>query len=134
MTTTTLRNAIITKMVSGNWSEPVQYPNQSGWVTPNNEPWLRVAIFFPRDNRVTLSSTDRQPVLVQVDIFAPRESGQLTALGLADKLQALFSKREVTEITGGRFEVTRFRAVPTDDDTYYRVMCEIDIVAHLERT
>ena len=72
--------------------------------------------------QLTIADTDEQVGIVQVDIFAPKSSGALSALGVADTLDAAFSRLSPIESNGVKIYVRSVTpAAPVDDDPWWLV-------------
>lgn len=122
MSSTAIRNAITQHIQSIGFTHPIMYQNQSQWVTPSNKLWLRVSILMGEKGQLTLSDTDEQVGIVQVDIFAPKASGTFGAYGVADALDSAFSRLNPIESNGVKIYVQSIApAQPVEDDPWWLV-------------
>lgn len=122
MSAVAIRSAIVQHITALNLPHPIMFPNQPGFATPNNELWLRVSILMGNKGQMSLSDTDEQIGIVQVDIFAPKSSGALSALGVADTLDAAFSRLNPIKSNGVKVYVSSIMpAAPIEDDPWWLV-------------
>lgn len=129
-----IRAALMNRMVSGSFAYPVKWPNDDTFTTPNNAPWLRFTILTGASDMVTLSETDRQPIVVQVDIFTPKGSGSKTATDIADDVELLFSKKSPITHSGLRINIESFVARASGSETeWYRIICDITMIVYVAR-
>lgn len=128
-----ITSALYGAMLTESWTQSIRYPNQANFDTPKNEAWLKVTTLFATDDMYSLNDTDTIPLIFQVDIFAPKDSGNNETLDIVDKLERLFSKRLRFDFTGGFMRTDSFLTRPVQDDTYHRTTCEINLTAYVER-
>lgn len=92
-TQTDIRNALTSAINGASFGVPIMFPNQKNWTTPSNAQWLRVTYLFGNKDPLSLNDTDQQTIICYVDCFTPKGSGNISAYSIADKLDALFSKK-----------------------------------------
>ena len=122
MSAVAIRNAIVQHITALNLPHPTKYPNAPGFTTPNNQLWLRVSILMGEKGQLTIADTDEQVGIVQVDIFAPKSSGALSALTVSDTLDTAFSRLNPIQSNGVKIYVRSVTpAAPVDDDPWWLV-------------
>lgn len=125
-----ISNRLIQEMLTGNWSEPIYWPNNPPAEDLNGKVWLRWTPFFIKSSSVSLRGTYKQPVMVQVDIFLPFKDTTVEGLAICKKLQTIFSKNTKLELADGFIEPTGFSSRDYEYDGSYRIICEIDLIAY----
>lgn len=134
MSSLAIRTAITQHIAAIGLTHPTMYPNQAGWVTPNNKLWLRVNILLGEKGQLTLADTDEQVGIVQIDIFAPKSSGTLGAYGVADALDSAFSRLNPIERNGVKIYVQSVSpAQPVDDDPWWHLAFTASIRCFVEK-
>lgn len=95
-----LTKAVVARMVAGkpaSLTGGVNYPNQSGWVQPSNQPWGRLSIIPTASQNVATGGGQtwvRRNALIVFDVFTPKGSGINTNLAICDAITALFENTE----------------------------------------
>ena len=92
-TQTDIRNALTSAINGASFGVPIMFPNQKNWTTPSNAQWLRVVYLFGNKDPLSLNDTDQQTIICYIDCFTPKGGGNISAYSIADKLDALFSKK-----------------------------------------
>lgn len=125
MTKTQIRAAMMQPLKNAGIPHPIHWPN-AGFKTPANSPWLRFTIFYPERTSFGLSQTDRQPVLVQIDIFTPKKSNDIAATTLADQVEELYPRNDRFVIADGFIQIEGVTTrVNPNDPNWFHTMVEV---------
>lgn len=135
MTKSKIRAAMMQALISGAVvpSDRIKWPNFA-FTTPSGVPWLRFTIFYPERTSFGLADLDRQPVLVQIDVFAPKGSNDIASTGLADQIESLYPRNTKLQFVGGFIQVegVTVRENPNDPN-WYHTMVEVNATAWGDR-
>jgi hypothetical protein len=92
--------AIVTRLSAGKpaaLTGGVNYPNQSGWVQPSNQPWARLSVIPTVSENVATGAGQtwiRRNGFIVVDVFTPKGSGINTNMTICDAITTLFENTE----------------------------------------
>lgn len=86
-----IRAALIGAINALSLPYPIKWPNKptiknGAPYTPNGEPWLRVTPMYGDKLNVTLSEYDKLNGILQIDIFLPKDSGDLVGTRVVDTI------------------------------------------------
>jgi len=127
MTKSQIRAVMMQALINGAVvaSDKIKWPNFK-FTTPSVTPWLRFTIFYPQRISYGLADLDRQPVLVQIDVFAPKGSNDIASTGLSDQVEALYPRNTKLAFASGfvQIEGVTVRENPNDPN-WYHTMVEI---------
>ena len=128
MSRANIRTALIQGVIDTATGYPTKWPN-APFRVPNDAPWLRATIIDMNDSVRTLGSGGRNRIdgLLQLDVFVPKNSGDVVLMGIVDQLGAIFqSGKELTH----NGQVVRINSASNregmDEETWYRRIIEVD--------
>lgn len=79
----------------------INFPNQPGWVTPENQPWSRLSIAPMVSTNVAVgggANWVRRSMLIVIDVFTPKGSGVNTNLAICEEVINLFENTQFGNI------------------------------------
>ena len=137
-----LRNAVFTQAQSSLSAYPVQYPNQKGFVTPNNSTWIKLFLLFPNETfRQALTVRDRIDFILQVDCLLPKGSGDIEVYNIADSLDSTFPIDGTPLTYNGQEVYVKYISTPRPlpiggekDDAWERYVIRIGMYAFVDRS
>ena len=125
MSTKAIRDALTTALHVPALPYFKKFPNGAAFVkpdgattanTPSNQIWQRVSFIFGSKDPLSLSQTDQQTLLCQVDTFIPKGSGDFDSWQIMDTLDGIFSRLSpITTADGTRLNVLSTEAGRTLD-------------------
>lgn len=138
---TAIRGALIGAIAALNLPYAIKWPNKpilkAGVAyTPNNEVWLRVTPIFGESLQIALAKTDKINGILQIDVFMPKDSGDLLAHQISDTIRnALPINGEKLTNSGVsvQFEYHKIGTTYTDG-TWYVMPLESKFYAFVDRT
>lgn len=138
-----IRTALISGVIASATGLPTAYPNKgvTDPVTgdpykPSDETWLRVTILNMDDTVLTLGSGGKNRIsgILQIDVFVPRNSGDIAVYDTMDDLTAVFQSGAELDYNGQvvRINSASDRAAQDESDWYRRII-DVDFYAYLTR-
>ena len=131
-----LRNALLVEsFASIELPYPTKYPSAAFTEQPENAPWLRVTPIYGEPIPLAYSTTDRIDGILQIDVFTPKNSGDIIAHQVCDTVrQALPVNGE--KRTSGNVSV-QFRSVgmsgAPDGDTWDHAIIRATFYTFVDR-
>lgn len=130
-----IRTALISGVIASATGLPTAWPN-APFTVPNNAPWLRVTILNMDDVVLTLGSGGKNRIsgILQIDVFVPRNSGDIKIYDTMDDLTAVFQSGAELDYNGQvvRINSASDRAAQDESDWYRRII-DVDFYAYLTR-
>ena len=135
------RTALIVGIIDANLSYPIQWPNLPPQLngtpyTPSNEPWVRITILSMEDGVSTLGAGGRDEIIgaMQVDIFTPKESGDIKSYQILEEIRAQFERGKVLTHNGQHVRITSAGSRQgTDESNWYSQIINVDFSSYLTR-
>ena len=122
------RLAVVKAIVGANLSIPIKWPNAE-FNTPNNAMWARADLRVTGADIYSLKHTDEVRGLIIVDLFAPKDAGDVELTAKADTLVLALKRKVFVE---GGVKVMTFAASANpmpDEPAWYGIKVAVDFMA-----
>lgn len=125
MTLETIRQKIY-NFIQASWGTAtlVAYPNRE-FIPPQNASWIRPVIKVPMTSvgEIGEDGVGLRDGLLMISVFTPANTGMKTGATFADRLEALFRRKEIDDIW---FDEPNSNPVGIDDSGYYHILMTVD--------
>lgn len=132
MSDANIRAGLLQGVIDASLPYPIKWPNKP-FTTPNNAPWVRITILNMGDSPVTLGSggyNDRTG-LMQVDIFVPKGSGDLTATTTTDTVKNIFKTGAKLTHSGQTVRINSAATrTGTDEQEWFSRIIDVDFTSY----
>lgn len=137
-----IRTGLIVGVIDANLPYPTQYPNlpvqQNGAPhEPSDEPWVRVTILSMEDGVSTLGAGGRDEVVgvMQIDIFTPKQSGDIKSYEIMQEIRAIFERGKVLQDNGQYVRIISAGSRQGQDETnWHSQIINIEFNSYLTRS
>lgn len=135
MSDVNIRAGLLQGVIDANVGYPIKWPNKS-FETPANSPWVRATILSAGDDPVTLGSGgyNERTGLMQIDIFTPKNSGDLTATAATDTVKAIFKTGAKLTHNGQTVRINSAATrTGTDEQEWFSRIIDVDFTSYETR-
>lgn len=137
-----IRTGLIVGVIDTNIAYPIQWPNLPVQLSgvpyePSNEPWVRVTILSMEDGVSTLGAGGRDQVegAMQIDVFTPKESGDIKSYQIMQEIRAIFERGKVLTHNGQHVRITSAGSRQgTDEPNWYSQIINVEFTSYLTRS
>jgi hypothetical protein len=125
-----MRYALTAALIGAGIAIPIKWPNtpiEGG--TPNNAMWARATIMVSGSEIFTLAGSDQVRGIFVIDVFVPKDSGNVAATQKADQIaDALKRKRMKRNAVDVHTFAAKVSEMP-DEEAWYGMKVSIDFTS-----
>ncbi|MGB1297283.1 MAG: phage tail terminator-like protein [Psychrobium sp.] len=130
-----MRDALIKEVVNQSLPYEIKWPNAT-FEAPNAEPWLRVNILTNQPSQISLGSNglDRVTGFMQIDIFTPKQTGDTTAIDIADEITTALKSGDTLTSNGLELRVESVGGRQGQEDSvWYHYLLRVEFNTSYKR-